>query len=222
MFTTPLRIRIFLLIGAFGLAVHACPGQAASMPETSQDHSCSFHAGGSFIPQAGKDGQNFKSGGGFQVGFGAGWHFWKRSEKRPDFLVMLDYLYGRAEAKSNPVTPPSGTTASTRGNFEAFTVGPLFRYYGPARFNFYGGMSFGWFRRNIYEHANSTQTLTNLGAATLVNSTTSSGALDFRGGANFGLTHRGGLMLFAEARAYKALAINHNTTLIPISAGIRW
>jgi hypothetical protein len=60
------------------------------------------------------------------------------------------------------------------------------------------------------------------GAATLYNSTTSSGALDVRDGVHYGLKHAGGLMVFVGAHPYKGLAINHNTILVPITAGIRW
>ena len=40
------------------------------------------------------------------------------------------------------------------------------------------------------------------------------------GGINYGLKHAGGLMVFAGADAYKGLAINHNTILVPITAGV--
>jgi hypothetical protein len=170
---------------------------------------------------AGKDGSNFKNGVGFLAGGGFGWTAWSMQKHQPNMFLMFDYGYSHAEAKSNPVPPTSGT-ATTHGSFGMLSTGLLARFYAPHRMNVYLGGGFGWFRRNIDEQANAIPTLTNLGAATLYNSTTNSGALDMRGGINFGMKRLGGLMLFAEAHGYKGLAINHNTLLVPITAGIRW
>jgi len=217
-----IRIVIALAVFGSGIDTRTCRGQADSAGERqAPDHSCTVHGGYSFVMPAGQDGGNFKNGMGFEAGGGFGWTAWTRQPHQPNTFLMFDYGYSHAEAKTNPVTPTTGT-ATTHGSFGMLSTGLLVRFYEPHSLNFYLGGGFGWFRRNIHEQANGTPTLTNLGAATLYNSTTSSGALDVRGGVNYGLKHAGGLMVFAGVDAYKGLAINHNTILVPITAGVRW
>jgi hypothetical protein len=48
----------------------------------------------------------------------------------------------------------------------------------------------------------------------------SSGSVD--GGAGINFKKKGFPMPYAEVRVVHGLAINHSTTLIPVSVGIRW
>ena len=218
-----IRIVIALLVGASVVVPLTCRGQAdSSVYRPMPDHSCTIHGGASFVLPAGKDGSNFKNGAGFEAGGGFGWTAWKKEQRQPNMFLMFDYGYSHAEAKSNPTPPPSGTTASTHGSFGMLSTGLLVRFYEQRRVSFYLGGGFGWFRRNIDEQENEPPTLTHLGAATLENSTTNSGALDMRGGVNIQLKRLGGAMVFVGAHGYKGLAINHDTILVPITAGMRW
>jgi hypothetical protein len=121
---------------------------------------------------------------------------------------------------SNPIQLAKATSA--HAGFSAVTIDPSVRYAVNRRFSIYGVGGFGWFRRGVGFNGANPATLIQSNGIALDRLASNSGAFDLGGGANFGITKNGGLMLFAEVRVYRGLAINSGSTLVPISAGIRW
>jgi hypothetical protein len=196
--------------------------------EPTQDHSCTVDVAGAFAVPAGKDGHNFDTGWGLQAGGGF-------AVSRPaysrgfSYYLTANFMYERFRATdaalalakaSNPILLAKATSA--HAGFSAVTIDPAVRYAVNRRFSIYGVGGFGWFRRGVGFNGANPATLTQSNGATLDRLASNSGAFDFGGGANFGITKNGGLMLFAEARVYRGLAINSGSTLVPISVGIRW
>jgi len=213
------------LAGA-ALLLLAVDCQAQGPPE---DHSCTVDFAVEYTQPYGKDGNNFNSGGGFQTG--GGFEVWHPAEAghRASLYLTANFLYTRlaatagalAAAKSSDIMEVA-TATSARGSFYATTFDPTFRYALNRRTNLYLVGGFGWFRRGVEFKADGSATLTESGAGTFGKADANSGVFDFGGGANFGLTRKGGPMLYAEARVYRGLAINNATTLLPLSVGVRW
>lgn len=194
------------------------------------DHSCTADVAflGS-IPEAG-DERNFVSHGwGLRTGVGAVW-----PEKGPQYghapqwSVTGDYLFTKVNAAAAAVTAAvntepqlTGATAA-RATYSAATleIGPRIRL--NTRLNLYGAIGFGWLRREIGFTGANPNTLLASSDPTLGRLSSNSGVFDAAVGANYSPKRFHGLGVFAEARVYHGLAINTSTTLVPISAGIRW
>jgi len=204
------------------LTVSGCQAQDAP-----QDHSCTLSGAGEFVKPFGTDGKNFNDGWGFQ---GAG-GFAVTPDHGARLFLIVDFMYDRldataaalAGAQATPVVKTQLAPATAaHGDFTAVTLDPTVRIPATVRTSFYLSGGFGWLRRGVDFNSANPATLTQSAGFTLDRLATRSGALDFGGGVNFGLTHKGGLMLFAEARVYHGLAVNRGTTLLPISVGLRW
>jgi hypothetical protein len=210
----------FILLGTI-----RCAAQAPA-----EDHSCTLNAAGGFAAPFGKDGSNFNTGG---IGFQAGGGFAVTPSVKPLKGVVLfltaNYAYDRLQAtaaalleaqKAGP-TQLTGAT-SAHGSFSAVTFDPTLRYPLTRRTSLYLSGGFGWFRREVSFNGANPGALLAPGSVSLDRAATNSGAIDAGGGVNFGLTPRGGVMFYAEARIYRGLAVNSGTTLVPLSFGVRW
>jgi hypothetical protein len=207
----------FLLLAA---AVHA--------QTPPQDHSCTLSIGADYTTPFGDDGSKFQQGFGFQAG--GGFEVTPAVEPRRGVTLFIDadFLYARLkatmaaveEAKSQQTQLASATGA--HGGFAAVTLDPTLRYPLTVRTSLYLLGGFGWFRRGINFNGSTQPNLLRSTGSTLGRLSANSGVFDVGGGVNFGLTRKGGLMLYAEARVYRALAVNSGTTLVPLSVGLRW
>jgi opacity protein-like surface antigen len=195
-----------------------------------QDHSCTVYVGGEFTSPHGKDGNNFTSGGGFQAGGG----FAVTPQAEPghgvNLYITVSFMYDRlaatapalAQAIAGDTTGQLASATSAHGSFYATTLDPTVRYLINRRTSLYLLGGFGWFRRGVEFNGAKPSTLIQSGGFTLDKLSANSGAFDVGAGVNFGLTHNGGLMVYAEARVYRGLAVNSGTTLLPLSVGVRW
>ena len=193
-----------------------------------QDHSCTAEAAGSFVFPEGNDGQNFVNGWGLRAGGGFAVSQ-ARGRSGVSYYITANYMYEHLKATvaaldiakmANPTELANATSA--HGSFSAVTIDPTIRYAFNRRLGVYGSGGFGWFRRGVGFDGVNPATLLQSYGNTLDRLSSNSGAFDIGAGGNVGLTKRGGLMLFAEARLYHGTAINSGTMLVPISLGVRW
>jgi hypothetical protein len=202
-----------------------CAAQAPA-----EDHLCTLNAAGGFAGAFGKDGSNFNTGG---ISFQAGGGFAVTPPVEPHKGVVLfltaNFAYDRLQATPNALLTAQNAdpaqlanAKSAHGTFSAVTFDPAVRYPLSPRWSLYLSGGFGWFRRGVSFNGDNSAALLAPGSASLDKAATNSGALDAGGGVNFGLTRRGGVMLYAEARVYRGLAVNSGTTLVPVSFGVRW
>jgi hypothetical protein len=188
-----------------------------------QDHSCTVNAAGEFVNPFGKDGNNFNSGWGIQAGGG----FAVLSPAEPgrgrSLYITANYIYERLNATSMALSAANVTSAnSAHVGFSAVTLDPTVRFPVNLQVGLYLSGGFGWLRRGVGFNGPNPATLTQSSSPTLEKLAANSGVFDLGGGINFGLSHRGGLMSYAEVRVYRGVAINSGTTLLPLSVGIRW
>lgn len=197
--------------------------------EPGRDHSCTVASAGAFAFPAGEDGHNFETGWGFQAGGGFAVSRNAESGHGNSYYITADFMYEEFTATpaalglaktSNPTQLADATSA--HGAFSAVTLGPTVRHAFNRRFSVYGLGGFGWLRRGVGFNGANPATLLQSNGIALDRLASNSGVFDLGGGANFGLSKNGGLMLFVEARMYRGLAINGGTTLVPLLLGIRW
>jgi hypothetical protein len=194
-----------------------------------QDHSCTVNVAGAADIPSGKDGKNFSTGWGFQAGGGFAVTAPLEPRHGINLYITGNFMYGRFNATSDALsqakaanTMQLGPATSAHGSFSAATLDPAVRYPISIRTSLYLLGGFGWFRRGVGFNGANSSTLTQSSGITLDRLTANSGVFDFGGGVNVGLTRRGGLMLYVEARVYRGVAVNSGTTLLPLSLGVRW
>jgi hypothetical protein len=201
-------------------------GTECRAQEQRQDHSCTADAAGAFAFPKGDDGHNFNTGWGLQAG--GGFAVW-RSQRPTGFRVYItaNFMYEKFAATAAALrvakmnNPALANATSAHGGFPAVTLDPTVRYALKRQFDVYGSGGFGWLRRGIGFNGVNPQTLIGSNGPSLDRLASNSGVFDLGGGINFRFI-RSGLMLFAEVRVYRGVAINSASTLVPISAGIRW
>jgi hypothetical protein len=200
--------------------------QAQDQP---QDHSCTLNVAGAFVSPFGKDGNNFATGWGFQAGGGFAVSRAVEPGHGVDFFITANFMYDRLNATSTALTQAKaaditqlGSATAAHGSFSSLTLDPTVRYPVNLRTSLYLSGGFGWFRRGVGFSGANPATLTQSSGITLDRLAANSGVFDVGGGVNFGLTRKGGVMLYAEARVYRGLAVNSGTTLLPVSVGVRW
>lgn len=236
----PARVRrrrlpgVFLLCAAimWGLPL-ACPAQ-----DDFAFHSCTASLGGGWTPRTGTDASSLNAGWNFQAG--GGFAVWSRStplRKTQNhnwwaLFIGANFMFDRMgvttaalqQARiSNPTNVGLLEATSARARFFSMTLDPTLRIPITPRVSLYGLGGFGWFRRSIvFTGASSQGALLEPGAPAVFGSGGNSGAYDFGGGINVRPWKRVGLTIYAEARFIRGLAVNNASTLVPLSAGVRW
>ncbi len=198
--------------------------------EPRQDHTCTIDFAGSFASPAGEDGHNFNRGLGIQTGGGFAISRPAEPGHGNDYFITANFMYEKFSATAAALAAAKGGVNSTQlanatsahGNFSAVTLDPTIRHPFNRRFSLYALGGFGWFRRGVGFNGANPANLIHSNGATLDRLAANSGVFDVGGGANFGLSKNGGVMLFAEVRMYRGLAVNSGTTLVPLSFGARW
>jgi hypothetical protein len=199
-------------------------------------HWWTLGAGGGWAPAvAGQDhsslnnGWNFQAGGGFalRAGSDAG-----GQPRRRLLYLNANFMFGQLAIKPsalqlaqslNPTDVGLLEATSGRAKFYATTLDPTFRFRindgGSVSGYFFGG--FGWFRRSLeFTGVSGEGSLLQPSSPVVFGSGGNSGAYDAGGGIDF--TLRRGLTPYVEVRLIHGVAINSASTLLPISAGIRW
>jgi hypothetical protein len=156
---------------------------------------------------------------------------WRPSEagRGADLYLTGNFMYDKLNATSAALTQAKTASATqlasataAHGGFSTVTFDPTVRYHLNLRTSLYVSGGFGWFRREIGFNGANPAILTESNSITLDRSTANSGVFDLGGGFNFGLTPKGGLMLYAESRVYRGVTVNNGITIVPLSVGLRW
>jgi hypothetical protein len=226
---TKFSLLAITLATAIAFLIASAPCRAQAPQDQPQDHSCTISGAGSYVAPSGTDGHDFSSGWGVQAG--VGFAVTHRAEPGHGAVLYIgtNYMYDRLDATataldaaktSDPAHLMNATSA--HGSFSALTLDPTLRYSMNIRTSVYALGGFGWFRRGVGFSGANPGSLTDSSGSSLERLASDSGVFDAGAGVNFGLTPRGGVMLYAEVRVYRGLAVNNATTLVPLSAGIRW
>lgn len=195
-------------------------------------HSCTVDLGGAWVQPAGVEHQslqstfrNFQAGGGFAL----------TGPPEPGHPLQLfltaDFLFDKpgiqpsALQQARILNPTDvGLLQATGGtaNFYTATLNLTVRIpVGRADVYFLGG--FGWMRRSLeFTGPSGAGNLLQPASPLVFGSGGDSGAFDAGAGIETRLPKAKGLMLYLEARVLHGLAINHETTLVPISFGVRY
>jgi hypothetical protein len=195
-------------------------------------HSCTLNAGGGWAPVWGKEqsslnrGWNFHAGGGFAVtprpAPGHKWSLFITANFMFDQLGIKQTALQQARIL-NPTNIGLLEANSGRAKYYSTTLDPTFRFPVPGAVSVYVFGGFGWLRRNLeFTGASAQGALLQPGSPVVFGNGGNSGAYDAGAGIDFRPRKLGGLMFYTEARVLHGLAINNATTLVPISAGIRW
>lgn len=247
-----IHLRIFTLIGCIFAAASCARSQAnppaqptpaetaAARAAAWEDdprnpknfHSCTVSAGGGYPFLVGKDGDNFRGRWNFQAGVGIGFtQKRKRAGRTLSFFLNFDYLFAHVHVNTstlqeaqrlNPTNIPLLNATDGTANVQVVAVDPTLRIaaWRTAEAYVFGG--FGYLRRHVTLAGPSAQgALIQPGNPAEFLRNSSSGAVDGGAGINF-LKRKGRPNLYAEVRVVHGLAVNHSTTLIPVSFGIRW
>lgn len=228
-----------VLVAYMLLCARSGSAQATEPPRYPQlGHTCTAQAAFSFTEPFGKDGGNFEHGYGFLAGGGVSLTPSRYGGGPPVLFFNINYFYDSANAtpaaiaaamsaagssgSSGTSSSSSSATISTRGIFSVVSWDPSLRWYTARGQSFYVTGDFGWLRRNAVQYTSSESTIFSLTNGKLEQKVTNSGEIGAGVGASRAIARYSGLEVFAEARFYKGLAINHNLILVPIFAGIRW
>ena len=184
-----------------------------------------FNAGGGWTKPVGTERKNLDAGW-KNLQAGAGF------QMKGGFFLNFNFLFDELDVKAaalqqartlNPTNVGLLQATSGKAKYYAVTFEPMYRAPLPGeRVNGYVFAGFGWFRRNLEFTGNGGQgALLQPGSPTVFGSGGNSGAVDAGGGIDF-KPSAARLKLYLEARVVHGLAINHETTLVPVSIGIRW
>jgi hypothetical protein len=204
-------------IFAIASALAACVAWARAQ-ETLDFHSCTAQIGGGFSDVRGPDSHDLNNGWDFQAGGGFA--------VTRSFALLGNFMLDEPEVAKQalPATVTvNGAPAAVLGGdakFYATTFDPTLKVYARKRFNVYVLAGFGWLRRSIEYTGAAVPTLAHPGDMKLESISANSGAMNFGAGANLRVLW--GFRLYAEARYLRGLAVNRESTLIPVAFGIRW
>jgi Outer membrane protein beta-barrel domain len=205
--------KISALAGAIAFSLAAAQAQ-----ETLDFHSCTAQIGGGFAATRGPDSHDLNNGGDFQAG--GGFAATRSFALTGNFLLDEPGVSKEALPATVTVNGAPATVSGGQARFYSVTFDPELRVYARKHFNVYVLAGFGWFRRSIEYTGAATSTLTHPGDMKLESVSADSGAMNFGAGLNFGAIR--GFRLYAEARYLRGLAVNRESTLIPVIFGIRW
>jgi hypothetical protein len=197
-------------------------------------HSCTVYAGGGYSQILGPERQNFNAGWkNFQAGGGFAVTSHPAARRSWSAFLTANFLFDQVTVKPaaieqakvlNPTNVGILAANSGRAKFYSTTLDLTFRVPVKGPVELYGFAGFGWLRRDLeFTGASGAGVLLEPGSPVVFGSGGNSGAFDVGGGAEFRLPRKaGGLMLYIEGRVLHGLAVNHETTLLPFSAGVRW
>jgi len=217
------------------LAAVLCCTPAAGLGQDDGDfHSCTINIGGGAAPAIGTEtnslnpGWNFHAGGGFAVTR-------PTQARRWSVFVTANFMFDQLgvkqsallEAKNlNPTNIGLLQATSAVGKFYSTTLDPTLRFplNASGSVGTYLFAGFGWFRRDLkFTGISGEGDLLQPANPLVFGNGGNSGAFDVGAGLNFKLPGRmSSFMFYAEARVIHGLAVNNATTLVPISAGLRF
>lgn len=195
-------------------------------------HSCTVNAGGGWAPVTGAETNSLKSGWNFHAGAGFGgprpsighaWSFFLTGNFMFDQLGVSQTALQQARIL-NPTDIGLLQATSATAKFYSTTLDPTVRFPEKGHLQFYAFAGFGWLRRSLdFSGTSGDGALLQPAAPSVFGTGGNSGAYDAGLGGNFRLrAPMEHFRFYAEVRVLHGLAVNRETTLIPISAGIRW
>ena len=195
-------------------------------------HTCTVNAGGAWTQLEGSDRQNFPSGWkNFQAGVGFAVTPVSLREGRWSVFVTADFLFDGMKfrngvlntAQVNPTNLGLISATGGRASFYSTTLDLNVRSAPVKGVSFYAIGGFGWLRRDlVFTGASNEGSLLQPTGPAVFESNGNSGAFDGGAGVQWRMPGARGLMVYLEGRAIHGLAVNHGTTLVPISVGVRW
>jgi hypothetical protein len=163
--------------------------------------------------------------------FEAGVAFLPCSTKSKRFFLGVNFLFDQLAAKEqallaaqalNPTDIGLLQATGAKATYLSATLEPTYRVAAGDRVTVYFFGGFGWFRRSLEFTGNSNAgALLQPGGPAVFGSGGDSGAFDAGAGTDF-RPSKGRFTVYLEFRYLHGLALNHETTLIPLSAGFRW
>jgi len=196
-------------------------------------HSCTLNAGSGWTQLEGIEKQNFYAGWkNFQAGAGLAVTPKPSSNRSWTAFLTVDYLFDQLDIKPEALQQARILNPTNIGLLEA-TAGTAKVDLTTLDLNFrvpikrpvavYGFGGFGWLRRDLdITGASGEGALLQPGGPAVFGGGGNSGAFDVGAGINIRIPGARGLMFYVEGRVVHGLAVNHETTLLPFSAGIRW
>ncbi len=196
-------------------------------------HSCTLNAGAAWTQLDGAERQNFYSGwdnfqagGGFAVAAPSATRSWAA-------FITADFLFDQLDVKPsalqqartlNPTNIGLLQATGAHSKFYSTTLDLTFRFPVKSRAAFYAFAGFGWLRRDlVFTGVSGEGALLQPGGPTVFGTGGDSGAFDAGVGVNLLLPRQAkGVMLYLEGRVLHGLAVNDETTILPISFGVRW
>jgi len=228
----PRRAAFLLTLAAATLALFPATSDAQTDSPCHDPYRwCTLYAGGGWTGAEGKDGGSFKSGWNFAAGAGLDVTRRPSPQRKWSLFIDVNFLFDRMNVSQtalqqavalNPTNVGLLQASSAQGTFLNTSLDPTLLFPVGEKVDIYVFGGFGWFRRTLSFSGGSAEgALLQPGSPTVFGSGGNSGAVD--GGA--GIDHRprkSGLAIYAEIKVVHGLAVNQSTTLVPISAGIRW
>jgi hypothetical protein len=177
-------------------------------------HSCTGELGGGFDWVRGSDSDAlkhhagvFQAGGGFAV------------SRR--VAIVADFMFYGSGIQASALMNEAGSPQGGSAKFYSTILEPTFILTAHRRYNLYAFGGFGWLRRSI-KFTNPGETLVHPGGVEVPGGgSANSGTADAGAGIDIRL-NRAGLRGYIEARYVHGLGRNLNTTLLPLTAGVRW
>jgi Outer membrane protein beta-barrel domain len=186
--------------------------------------SCTIGVGGGWAPNVGKNSGNFNQGWVFQAD--GGFFF----AGAPNLFVGPDFIFDQAGISQTGLqnaklsnTTNTALLSATAGKAKFITATLDVKYRIPGAHGLYVFGGYGLLRRTLDFTGVSTQGgLLQPTSPTVFGKGGNSGAFAAGAGVNFKNKKRHWPMFYAEVRVVHGFAVNSTTTLLPLSAGIRW
>jgi hypothetical protein len=206
-------------------------------------HSYTFGVAGGIADVAGADGNSLVWGPFLRVG--AGFSVWhskgpefehgklKSVHHRTSLFLVGNFMFDQSGIKAsaiqeaillNPQNIALLGATSGKAKFYSTTLDVMLRHNLSPSVATYWLAGFGWMRRSLAFNGVSLQGgLIQPTSPAVFGPSGSSGVFDAAGGLDWKICGKGeGLRAFVEVRLLRGLAINSETTLVPLSAGLRW
>jgi hypothetical protein len=235
--------RVFACVAVMSVAaILSVPSKCEAQNDQPAFHSITLHAGGGVAFLSGTDAHNFDMPRGFQFGGGKALLGQPKQEydqqsnplplRRWNIFLTGNFIYQQSAINLNAVREaialnPQNTAllSATSGTakFYSTTLDFVPRFEASRRVSVYALGGFGWLRRTlVFEGVSSQGSLLQPSGPTVFAPHRNSGVVDGGAGIDFGVFGRGSIKLFGEVRVLHGLATNSGTTLVPLSAGVRW
>jgi hypothetical protein len=235
------------LAAIFGAPLR-CQAQETQVSQKTLDSETDFHsktvaiAGGTAYV-AGTDGKSLvwgpflRAGAGFSV-----WHTpspefengkLRPARRRTSLFIVGNFMFDRSGIKASAIQQailmnPQNTAllgaTSGKAKFYSATLDLMLRRQLSGSVGAYWLAGFGWLQRSLAFNGVSLQGgLIQPTYPAVFGPSGNSGVFDAAGGVDWKVCGKGeGLRAFVEVRLLRGLAINSGTTLVPLSAGLRW